>query len=517
MKKQQLNFWLKQDKLIFVNNSLKARTATFNVVVLLFVILISFSPQCFSAINSAKIYQLQQRLISNPKDKEALLNLAMEYTLNNNFVKAVGTYFALLRIDPKNFHAYNNLGILYKKSGQFRDSLHCYKQAAKINPDSYWIPYNMGLCYEAMGRMQEARESYGSALSLNPGFTQALQRLRSLSSEGGTSVPALPALEGSGVYVASNQSSQPRIYNPSNNQPTVNKAVKPKTKTTKTKVKPNQIEKIVKKISEQKKKPKKYRTKRKGASASLFNQAMDALDRKNMERAIELYSRCVIADRNFLAEPDNGLIKAGLTYLKDRPNRMPNGLFYRGFFISISASLDLAIGDIKSYLEQNKSSNKKIEPIFKNEALSIVDRYEALVAERERLAQKEKQEKQAIKLAQESAANTENSENVTKPGAFVIKQMDVDQVINEADKLSRASRPKDAISVLKVGLESNPDNLRLLMKIANAYTDMLLLKGDKEAGKMALIKFEQIFSKAPENSTEWAVAKDMIKELKSRL
>jgi hypothetical protein len=57
----------------------------------------------------------------------------------------------------------------------------------------------------------------------------------------------------------------------------------------------------------------------------------------------------------------------------------------------------------------------------------------------------------------------------------------------------------------------------MLMKSANAYTDLLLLKGDQEAGKMAMMQFEKIFSRAPEKSREWAVAQEMITELKKRL
>jgi hypothetical protein len=55
------------------------------------------------------------------------------------------------------------------------------------------------------------------------------------------------------------------------------------------------------------------------------------------------------------------------------------------------------------------------------------------------------------------------------------------------------------------------------MKSANAYTDMLLLKGDQEAGKMALQRFEKVFQRAPEKSREWAIAQEMIAELKSRV
>jgi len=95
--------------------------------------------------------------------------------------------------------------------------------------------------------------------------------------------------------------------------------------------------------------------------------------------------------------------------------------------------------------------------------------------------------------------------------------MSVDQIIDEADRLSRESRLQDAVSVLETGLQNDPDDLRLLMKSANAYTDMMLLKGDQEAGKMALSRFEKVYQKAPENSREWAIAGEMIKELKSRI
>jgi tetratricopeptide (TPR) repeat protein len=167
-------------KLILFDVLATARTLFLAVCVFicLFSLLIE---EAHGAINASRIYQLQQRLIENPRDVESHLNIAMEYGAANDFLKAVEAYFTLLRVDPNNFHAYNNLGILYKKSGQYRDSLHCYEQAEKIDPESAWVPYNKGLCYEAMGRMQEARESYGRALSLNPSFSQALQRLRILS------------------------------------------------------------------------------------------------------------------------------------------------------------------------------------------------------------------------------------------------------------------------------------------------------------------------------------------------
>ncbi|MGM0598853.1 MAG: tetratricopeptide repeat protein [Candidatus Rifleibacteriota bacterium] len=517
-KKQQSNFWSK-----LVETDLRALLfATVNsrsfIVIAVCFLLLAFSTQNIEgAINSGNIYQLQQRLIDKPRDTEAMLHLAMEYSLKNNFVKAVETYFNLLRIDPDNFHAYNNLGILYKKSGQFRDSLHCYRQAERINPDSYWVPYNMGLCYEAMGRMQEARESYGKALSLNPGFTQALHRLRSLTDTGSSeTVPSLPGLEESMVYIVEGQKSQPGIYNPNEEAAKPEKSTKPVVKSKPDKIelqKPAKVSEIIEKRKEKEKKKAKVRTDRKGPAAAIFNQAMAALEKNNMKRAIELYCRAIIAERELLSEPENNLIKKALLFLQDRPNRMTDGLFFRGFFISVSGNFELAIPDLKAYIEQGDPEKK--DEVFLQEAKRMVERYENMVARQEALQEKQSAEIAAARERARQAATAEPD----KPRAsdFVVKNMSVEEILSEADRLNRSGKHKEAVAVLKVGLESEPDNIKMLMKSANAYTDLLITKGDKDAGQMALMQFEKVYERAPENSREWAVAQEMIEELQRRL
>lgn len=513
-KKLQLNSLSKHAESEFFLNLYRLAHTSSGLILLVCLCFFLCVDKLEASINAGKIYQLQQQLIQKPRDIEAHLHLAMEYSLANDFVRAVETYFALLRLDPNNFHAYNNLGILYKKSGQFRDSIHCYKQAERINPDSYWVPYNMGLCYEAMGRMQEARESYGRALSLNPSFTQALQRLRMLSDEGtSVAVPQLPGLADSQVYVVDSNTGQPTVYS-AVPEPAKTTAAKPEPARLTPQKPPPQPEKISEKIQKDKEQKKNYRTSRKGAGGAVFNQAMDALDSGNLERAIELYATCIISERDFLAEPDNGLIKKGLEFLKERPNRMPDGQFYRGLLIFISGNLDLAVPDMQAYLEQSRTRGKGAKTQFVEEADRIVQRFEAEKAEREAQA-KARQELLA-------AAETRPVEEISEPDQprasdFVVKRMSVDQIVDEADRLSRESRTQEAVAVLETGLKSHPDDIRLLIKSANAYTDMLLLKGDQEAGKMALMRFEAVFAKAPENSREWAVSQEMIQELKKRV
>ena len=108
-------------------------------------------------------------------------------------------------------------------------------------------------------------------------------------------------------------------------------------------------------------------------------------------------------------------------------------------------------------------------------------------------------------------------QEIARPSDFALKRMDVDQIIQEADKLSRESRLTDAVAVLEAGLSKDANNIQLLMKSANAYTDMLLLKGDNEAGKMAILRYRKILSYAQPNSKEAAIAKEMLDELNKRV
>lgn len=486
-------------------------------------------------IASSRIPELKKRLQDDPTDREALLALALEYSLERQYDKAVETYFALLRIDPNNFHAYNNLGILYKKAGQFRDSLYCYQQAQKIDPNSYWVPYNMGLAYEAMGRMQEAREAYGRALSLNPDFTLALQRLRELSEEPGAVKP-LPKPPGAQIYLADAPDGQPRLVGGSSGTTSSSgsaaagaavgaagggKPAAPAPSGSAVAEKPpaEKASTGAGRPAVAKPKPGRgLRTARTGPGAALFNQAMDALERDDLPKAIEFYVRCVLTERDFLAEPENGLIAKGLALLRDRPNIMKDGLFYRGFFTAITGNLAGAVNDLKIYLEQGPEQ-KVMETVFLEEAHRLVARYEREVAELEALKAKQAAEAAALAEARAAAARAASATATFTPRLddVTLKQMDVDSIIDEANRLSRDARILDAIAVLKVGLEKDPDNLTLLMAMANAYTDLMFLKGDNEAGRMARELFARVVTQAPPDAKEHKLAQSFIEELDNRL
>jgi len=515
------------------------------------VFLCFFPPTLQAEVSEDRLQQLQKHLQEDPEDKETLLALALEYSVQKQFKKAVETYFALLKIDPNNFHAYNNLGILYKKTGQFKDSLYCYQQALKLNPESYWVPYNMGLAYEAMGRMQEAREAYGKALSLNPDFSLALQRLRELSEEPGKLAP-LPEPPGSKIYLVDAPGAQPRLVDgvgkTSEGKPGDKTEDKPegkpegkpgepaketpKTESGKTPTKETPSEKNQEKIAEKTaekspgKTPKKQaqiaselvRTARAGPGASLFNQAMDSLDKEDLPKAIEMYVRCVLTERDFLAEPDNGLIQKALTYLRERPNSMKEGMFFRAFFSAITGNLASAVPDLKVYVDQN-AGKKGAERVFLAEAQSLIDRHGRELAEAAAL--KASQASEAAIIAEARIASqrvaSEAASFTPRLDDLALKQMDVDAIIDEANRLSRDARIRDAIAVLQVGLEKEPENVRLLMAMGNAYTDLMFLKGDNEAGRMAREIFSRVVRLSPAGSKEATLSLNFINELDNRL
>ena len=467
-------------------------------------------------VSVSRVPELQKKLQLDPDDSEALLQLALEYSLQKQYAKAVDVYFKLLKLEPNNFHAYNNLGILYKKTGQYADALHCYEQARRLQPDSYWVPYNIGLAYESMGRMQEARESYGKALSLNPDFSQALQRLRELSDDPAHAAP-LPPPPGAQILVADAPTGEPKSM-------AVPKSVDEATGGTETGTsrkmdrssapakseKPETSEKPVKAGRGAPASPM-IRTLRTGPAATLYNEAMDAFEKEELVRAIEIYVRCVIMERELLAEPENGLIQKGIELLNDRPNSMKDGLFYRGFLLSISRSLDKAIPDLKTYIDKNPKGP------FIGEAKKIMSRYESDVAAAELLKQQQASAATVLDAAKAS-------QKAAAPGSFTprvddltLKMYSIDQILDEANRLSRDNRTRDAIAVLRTGLDKEPDNLRVLMATGNAYVDLLLLKGDKDAGLMARDIFEKVTRVAPSDSKEAGIATGMIKELASRL
>ncbi|NLM17468.1 MAG: tetratricopeptide repeat protein [Candidatus Riflebacteria bacterium] len=476
------------------------------------IISVSFSVPLLA--QTSEVLKYQKQILDNPKDVAAHLRLALAYTMEKNYVGAVRSYFDVLKLEPDNFHAYNNLGILYKQSGQYQDSIQCYLQAQRLNPDSYWVPYNMGLCYEAMLQFNNAKESYGRALSLNPSFTQALNRLRVLND---------PNFDGrvANLPPISAVPEQPQTPVQATQQMTIATSYTQKTSRPVQETKPAQTQQIQKKTpAEPKKQEKIFRfTSKTSAAAKIFNQAMEAFKTDDMPLAIQLYVTAVTSEPPLLSESDNGLIKAALTYLKDRPNRITNGLYYRGMLIHFSGYTELAVVDLRSYTATHVEGENQFTEQFLKEAQKILDVYDqeqaqiAAIKEEKRLRRLQEQEERAAMEAAKKKAEQESS----APSSYTAKRMSEDEILYEGDKLLRETKHAQAIEVLKIGLRNYPDSIPLLSKTATAYSDLFLIYSDQQAGNEAVKIYQEIVDKAPSSSNEKAIAEEMLRELSRRI
>lgn len=465
---------------------------------------------------------LQQRLQEDPEDIDALLQMALVLAGRNEFTKAVETYFTVLRHDPRNFHAYHNLGILYKNRGQFQDSLFCYEKAREINPESDKVHFNLGLAYKATGQIDKAKESFGRALSLNPDFSDALEQLLALN-RGQTDEPPLPPPPGAATRVAATPRSQPTdtatepkpAGSATSEKPVSAATASATTKLDAAKTKPGLGTKQTSTDAAAKGHRKTVRTRRQGPTAGLFNEAMESLEKGNIEWAMELYVRCVIADRELLAEPESGLIQEALEYVRDRPNRMKDGLFYRGYLKSLAQSEEAACPDLSSYLELGPAAEQ--DPIFVREARGVIERYERrlaeIKAEEARLASEAlllaEQERQQRELASETA--------VAVPTGADVQAMDAAQLLVEAERLLKGRKIAEAITILEGAATRFPEDLKVLMALANAYTDQFLAHNDQQAGRKARDTFVKAFQLAPTDSPDAKLAANMAEELDKRL
>ena len=76
------------------------------------------------------------------------LNLAIAYTENNNYDKAIQKYKNIIKINPNSIKAYLNLGNIYKNTLKYDDAIKVYKNALKIDSSNISIYNNLGIVFK---------------------------------------------------------------------------------------------------------------------------------------------------------------------------------------------------------------------------------------------------------------------------------------------------------------------------------------------------------------------------------
>ncbi|GMO68682.1 MAG: hypothetical protein Ta2A_16970 [Treponemataceae bacterium] len=114
---------------------------------------------------------------TNPNDETALVGYGESCYYTNNLLEARVVFTAVVAKNPKNGQAIANLAKLDFESDNFKKAVDGYAEALKYAPDqyAYWIDYGKAL--QRYGRPQEAIKAWNKAASLSPNYFLAYTHL----------------------------------------------------------------------------------------------------------------------------------------------------------------------------------------------------------------------------------------------------------------------------------------------------------------------------------------------------
>lgn len=94
-------------------------------------------------------------------------NLALTFSLLNQYENAVKTYIKAIEIDPLQVAAHYNLGNDYVELGQFENAINSYNEALKINPELNEAWFKLGNIFFDSNNFIKAKDAYLKALEIN--------------------------------------------------------------------------------------------------------------------------------------------------------------------------------------------------------------------------------------------------------------------------------------------------------------------------------------------------------------
>lgn len=103
-----------------------------------------------------------------PASFDLTFSRALEMQKAGDYVGAIETYKAALKIDPKRVDALSNLGAAYVHLGQFEDAIAQYTTALAIDPANATVRMNLALAYYKSARPNEAIEPLKAVVAAAP-------------------------------------------------------------------------------------------------------------------------------------------------------------------------------------------------------------------------------------------------------------------------------------------------------------------------------------------------------------
>lgn len=107
---------------------------------------------------------------SMSKDPKALefYNQGIDFSMHEQYEKAIESYRKAVKADPKFAFAWDNLGICYRRTGKYKEAINCYKKSHDIDPLGTTPLMNMGVAYMLLQDYKSAAAAYDKLIELDP-------------------------------------------------------------------------------------------------------------------------------------------------------------------------------------------------------------------------------------------------------------------------------------------------------------------------------------------------------------
>lgn len=118
---------------------------------------------------SALIKDLEQRVLKNPSDRAALVELGNQYFDTDQYESAATAYEKALSLNGDDPDVLTDLGIMYRALHRHDEALQAFSKAIALDPHHQNALFNTGvvLCFD-QGKKDEARKVWNSILTFAP-------------------------------------------------------------------------------------------------------------------------------------------------------------------------------------------------------------------------------------------------------------------------------------------------------------------------------------------------------------
>jgi serine/threonine-protein kinase len=118
--------------------------------------------------HAAAISSLQHALALEPRNGDALRELANAYEEAGRYDDAEATFRRAIELRQNSWAAYKDLGVFLNQRGRLSEAVPYFERVVALTPDSYAGYSNLGGMYLRMGRIEDAERTLRRSLELRP-------------------------------------------------------------------------------------------------------------------------------------------------------------------------------------------------------------------------------------------------------------------------------------------------------------------------------------------------------------